>query len=137
MIYNIQLCSSTYQMTILNIQLSPITCFHFCFSAVDCYKTECSCPALIEFSCGNCQCIPQASVCDGQRDCDNDWDEQNCGKFDFYSLGLITRKPDFVACEQQIGRADYASAQPYQHHCFSPNAKLNIKLRYTKFHLSS
>ncbi|KAL4225514.1 Low-density lipoprotein receptor-related protein 4 [Mactra antiquata] len=45
-------------------------------SATD--NSECSCPPL-KFSCGNCVCIPQSLVCDGQPDCENGNDEQGCG----------------------------------------------------------
>ena len=27
------------------------------------------------------QCIPPSSKCDGRKDCQNGWDEGNCGKF--------------------------------------------------------
>ena len=44
-------------------------------------NTECpSCPDLMKFSCGNCQCIPTEAVCDGQRDCDTGRDELRCGE---------------------------------------------------------
>ena len=56
------------------------------FSVTTGDNTECPlCPELMQFSCGNCQCIPTEAVCDGQRDCDTGRDELRCGELPSFS----------------------------------------------------
>lgn len=67
-------------------------------------NSECSCSGFSEFSCGNCVCIPQTLVCDGQRDCENGSDEQGCG------VQLITSHcpaDHFTCWNQQCLRLDW------------------------------
>ena len=42
---------------------------------------------------------------------------------------LVARKPDFVACEQQLRISVFASAQIDQHLCYSLSGKVNTTMQ--------
>lgn len=37
-----------------------------------------------DFRCSKDLCIKQSYVCNGEKDCPNNWDEENCGKYRLY-----------------------------------------------------
>ena len=43
-----------------------------------------------------------------------------------YQVGYVTRKPDFVACEQQMCRPGCASMKSDSRRCYSLKAMYNI-----------